>query len=83
MPRGGPLHKPDAQSRRAVREDMPLTRLPTAEERNLRTVIDECFFVERVSENLEEIGNLQRMLSENLAVSWIERTPQMLRLRNG
>jgi hypothetical protein len=28
------------------------------EELNLRTLIDECFFVERVSQNLEEIGNL-------------------------
>jgi hypothetical protein len=47
------------------------------EELNLRTVIDECFFVERVSENIEEIGNFQRILSENFAVSWIERFPQM------
>jgi hypothetical protein len=39
------------------------------EELNLQTVIDECFFVERVPENLEEIGHLQRMLSENLPVS--------------
>jgi hypothetical protein len=53
------------------------------EELNLRTVIDECFFVERVSKNLEEIGNLQRMLSENFAVSCIERSSQMVRLRSG
>ena len=46
-------------------------------------LIDECFFVEMVSENLEEIGNLQRMLCENFAVSWIERAPQMVSLRSG
>jgi hypothetical protein len=46
-------------------------------------VIDECFFVERVSENLEEIGNLQRMLCENFAVSWIERAPHMVSLGSG
>ena len=40
------------------------------EELDLRTVIDECFFVEMASENLEEIGNLQRMLCENFAVSF-------------
>jgi hypothetical protein len=45
-------------------------------------VIHVYFFVERVSENLEEIGNLQRMLSENFAVSSIERSPQMVRLRS-
>jgi len=53
------------------------------EELNLTTVIDERFFVERVSENLEEIGNLQRMLCENFAVSWIERSQQMVRLLSG
>src|SRR5271165_1302051 len=53
------------------------------EELDLRTVIDECFFVEMVSENLEEIGNLQRMLCENFAVCWIERAPQMVSLRSG
>src|SRR5208282_6454073 len=53
------------------------------EELDLRTVIDECFFVESLAENLEEIGNLQRMLCENFAVSWIERAPQMVSLRSG
>ena len=36
------------------------------EELNLRTPIDERFSPKRVSENLEEIGNLQRMLCEEL-----------------
>jgi hypothetical protein len=53
------------------------------EELNLATVIDECFFVETVFENLEEIGNLQRMLCENLAVSWIERSQKIVGLGSG
>ena len=53
------------------------------EELNLRTVIEKCFFAERDSENLEEIGNLQRMLSENFAVSCIDQCPQMVSLRGG
>jgi hypothetical protein len=53
------------------------------EELTLPTVIEEDFFVERVSENLKEIRNLQRMLSENFAVFWIKRSPQMVRLRSG
>src|ERR1700726_2873499 len=53
------------------------------EELNLRTPIDERLLVKRVSENLEEIGNLQRMLCENFAVSWIKRSYQMVRLSRG
>jgi hypothetical protein len=45
--------------------------LQPSEELNVRTVIHGCFFAERVSENLEEIRNLQRMLSQNLAMLWI------------
>jgi hypothetical protein len=50
------------------------------EELNLRTVIDERFVAERVSENLEEIGNLQSMFCENFAVSYIKRSSQTVRL---
>src|ERR1700761_1624840 len=55
----------------------------TPKEPDLRRLIDGCLFGEIVSENLEEIGNFQRMLCDNFTTSWMERTSQMVRQRSG